>query len=200
MFKNFLVGFVLLCLLAGVVLFAYGKRVVNRMSSPQTDAYVTDSTIIPSNLNWIDFTPTTNKFSVKLPAMPQQGKDRLTDVKTKEQKDYEMYVSKNNDTVFMVSVISFTQSNQDKTEDAILNDVIQDMVASNPANKLENVRHGLIDGHKDVDFVINNDNYVLAGRAIIANKQLYVLSALANNIEATKSPEYNYFLNSFKLK
>lgn len=199
MFKSFLIGFIVLVLLVAIVLYGYGKRVMSNMSSPKVDEYVEETTVVPSDLNWIDYSPNSKKFSAKFPALPRQAKEHLTDIKTKETKEYEIYVNETDGKIFMISVIAALNSAKDQTEDAMLNDLVNNMVAANPSNKLESIRHGLFDGHKDVDFVITNPYFVMKGKAVADNEELYVLTSITRNAGEGKS-EYNYFVNSFKLK
>lgn len=98
----------------------------------------------------------------------------------------------------MISVISFLNVDKMKSDQSVLKNVIDDMVSSNPGNKLEKIQYGTYEDHKDADFLITNKSYAISGRAFVDGNQLYVLSSLSKTPEESKS-EFDYFLRSFKL-
>lgn len=198
MFKGFLTGFIVVVLAIAVILYAYGRKTLSNMSTAKTEAYV-ESTETPSFGNWSEYTPPTKKFTAKFPSSPQHATDKATDAKTKELKQYEMYISESEGKVFMISVISFLNADKaKKDEKAVLKSIVDDMVSSNSSNKLEKLQYGTFEGLNDVDFVIVNKSYAVVGRAFVDENQLYVLSALTKTPEESKR-EFNYFINSFKL-
>ena len=109
-----------------------------------------------------------------------------------------MYISESNGKVFMISVIAFLNKDKVKNEETILKGIVDDMVSSNPGNKLEKIQYGNLDGHKTADFLISNTAYAITGKAFIDGNQLYVLSTLSKTPEEAKS-EFDYFVKSFKL-
>lgn len=197
MFKGFLVGFILVVLLIALLLYVYGKNVLTNIASPKTDAYV-ESTLVPSHDTWIQYTPLSKKFDSKFPATPQHATDRLIDEKTKELKQYEMFISESNGKVFMISVISFLNDDKVKDEETTLKNIIDDMVAAKSGNKLEKIQYGMYEGHKDAEFLITNNAYALTGIAFIDKNQLYVLTSLSSSPKESKN-EFDYFVKSFKL-
>lgn len=198
MFKGFLTGFIILALVITFILYAYGRKTVSQLSSPQTDAYVEKTTIPPEQETWTDYTPPSKKFSARFPLSPQHGTDRSIDSKTQEPKQYEMYVSENGGKVFMISIISFLDTNKKREDDDVLKNVVDDMVSANSGNKLDTIQYGNYEGHKKADFVITNKSFTIAARAFVDGNQLYVLSALAQTPEESKS-EFDHFSKSFKL-
>lgn len=198
MFKGFLTAFIIVILLMGLLLYAYGKKMMSNMTGAKTEAYVDRTTEVSSINHWVDYTPPSKKFSAKFPTSPQHATDRLTDTKTKEHKHYEMFISESNGKVFMISVISFINTDQLKDEEAILKSIIDDMVSSNPSNKLENIQYGSYQGLKDADFLITNNSYAITGLAFINKNQLYVISSLSKTPTETKN-DFEYFVKSFNL-
>ncbi len=201
MIKGLLSGFVILFLAIAMIMFAYGKKTIADMSSAKTDAYVDETVENPALVqkNWIDYTPITKKFHAKFPTLPQHATDKSLDAKTKQPKQYEMYISENHGKVFMISVISFLTSDKVDDEESTLKNIIDDMVAAKPDNKLEKIQFGTYEGLKDANFTIVNDAYTVLGRAFIDKNQLYVLTILSKTAEESKN-EFNYFAQSFKLK
>lgn len=197
MFKGFLTGFIIVVLAIAFILYAYGKRTLSDLSSPQTNAYVENTTIPPST-KWMDYVPPSKKFRAKFPSAPQHALDRSTDTKTKELKEYEMYISENNGKVFMIGVISFLHSSGVEDAEATLKSTVDNMVSSNPGNKLEKIQFGAYEGLKSADFVINNNSYAITGKAFIDRNQLYVISVLSKTPTESKN-EFDYFIKSFKL-
>lgn len=199
MFKGFLTGFIVIVFVIALLLYAYGKKTISNMSTAKTDAFVESTTTTSAIKDWVDYTPPNKKFTSKFPSIPQQALDRSVDVKTKEPKQYEMYVSESGGNIFMISVISFLNADKAKDQEAILRNIINDMVSSNPGNKLEKIEYGSYNGLKDADFVISNKAYAITGRAFVDANQLYVLSALSKTPTESKN-EFDYFIKSFNLK
>jgi hypothetical protein len=198
MTKTFFTAFLFLTLLVALGLYFYGTKTISEMNTPKITEFV-KQTEQPDPVNWIDFHPASNKFQAKFPANPQQATDRALDTKTKEPKQYEMYISEYNGEIYMISVISFPATESIKDEDATIEGIIHDMVASNPGNKLVSVKPGVYRGSKDRDFIITNPDYTITGRTIIEKNHLFVLSALAKTAANSKKDGSDYFLNSFKI-
>lgn len=198
MFKEFLKWFIIIAILLGIVLYIYGQKLMFGMTSTSTENYVDKTLENPSVNHWIPYEPPSKKFSSKFPSPPQHATDRSLDAKTKEPKQYEMYISENNGKVFMISVISFLKGDKSLEGESVLKAVVDDMVASNPGNKLDKIQFGSNDGYKDVDFQITNSAYAINGRAFFAENHLYVLSALSKTPQESQD-EFAYFIKSFKL-
>jgi len=114
------------------------------MTSNSTENYVDKTLENPSVNHWIPYDPPSKKFSSKFPSPPQHATDRSLDAKTKEPKQYEMYISENNGKVFMISVISFLKGDKSLEGESVLKAVVDDMVASNPGNKLDKIQFGYL--------------------------------------------------------
>lgn len=95
MFKGFLTGFIIIVFIIAIILYVYGRKTISGMSTPKTDAYVENTTdTSPSPVKgWVEYIPPSKKFNAKFPSSPQNATDRSTDVRTKELKQYEMYIS-----------------------------------------------------------------------------------------------------------
>lgn len=199
MFKGFLTWFIFIVLAIAFLLYIYGEKMLSNMTSATTEAYVDDS--IKSNpafQNWVDYNPPSKKFTSKFPSSPQHATDKALDSKTKEHKQYEMYISESNGRVFMISVISFLSHDKSNDGENVLKSIVDSMVSSNPGNKLEKIQIGSYQGKKDMDFLITNPSYAISGRALFADNQVYVLSVLSKTVEESKS-DFDYFTKSFKI-
>nr|WP_166157443.1 hypothetical protein [Neochlamydia sp. AcF84]NGY95657.1 hypothetical protein [Neochlamydia sp. AcF84] len=199
MFKSFLVGSIIISLIGAFTLYGYGKNTVDHMFLASKNSYNENSSVSEPILEgWIDYIPASKSFISKFPTLPQHATDRALDSKTKESKQYEMYVSENNDHVFMISVISFLDVNKIRDGEKVLKKVVDDMVVSNPGNRLEKFQQGSLEDIKNVEFLITNESYTIKGHAFLAKNKLYVLSVLSKSV-AEPSAEFEYFFKSFKI-
>jgi hypothetical protein len=199
MFKSFLVGSIIVSLIGAFTLYGYGKNIVDDMFLVSKNSYKENSSVSEPVLEgWIDYIPASKSFASKFPTIPQHATDRALDSKTKESKQYEMYVSENNDHVFMISVISFLDVNKIRDSEKALKNIVDDMVVSNPGNRLEKFQQGSLEDIKNVEFLITNESYTIKGRAFLAKNKLYVLSVLSKSA-ADPSLEFECFFKSFKI-
>lgn len=147
--------------------------------------------------SWRDFRAPDHKFSVMMPAYPQNAKQTMKDTKTKELRKYDMYVAEKEDgSLFMISLIQFPESKE--TPEYIQKSVVNDLLAANPQNQLKSMKIGDYKGKKTLDFSIVNDEMTVEGMAFSDADTLYLLSAIFKN--STYNPEeFKYFINSFDL-
>lgn len=200
MFRGFVTGFIVLVLLIAFILYIYGQKTLSTIFSASQISAPGNTQVLDSSIkNWTDYTPPSKKFNAKFPSSPQHATDRSIDSGTLEPKEYEMYISESEGNVFMISVISFPKKNKLKNEEILLKSIVDDMVASNPNNKLEKIENGLSNDRKNVTFVITNTSYAITGQAFIDSNQLYVLSVLSKTQEDSKK-QFDYFVKSFKLQ
>lgn len=146
---------------------------------------------------WRDFTPSSKKFTVMLPGLPQNAKQSTRDPKTNQMRNYEMYVSEKDDgSIFMISVIQFPESKE--APETLQKTVVNDLLAANPTNQLKNMKIGDYKGRKTLDFTIENNEMTIDGMTFTEGDTLYMLSALFRN-NSYHPEEYQYFLNSFDM-
>lgn len=149
---------------------------------------------------WKEFSPPSNKFKVLFPAVPQHAQEKLQDPNTKENRQYEMYVSEKDDgTIFMISAITMLDNTNPKIDDTVLKNVINDLLASNPKNKVNKIEKGTYKGNSSLEFSIRNDQVNIDGRAFLVGNTLYILTSAAK-IENYHKPEFDLFANSFELQ
>ena len=150
--------------------------------------------------NWHEFSPPNGKFKVLLPTLPQHANEKLEDPKTKEPRQYEMYVSeKDNGTIFMISMITMLDNRNAQINEDILKKVINDLLATNPDSKVKKMDMGSYHEHPAMDFSIENGPVNIDGKAFIIGNTLFLLTSAAKH-ENYQLKEFDFFVNSFRLK
>lgn len=200
MLKGFLSSFIIIVLIIAGILYIYGRKTltdINTEASNQVENTKAADIEPKAMQQWMDYAPPSKKFSAKFPSLPQHAIDRSTDSKTQEPKQYDMYISEAYGKVYMIGVISFLKKEK-KDEEAILKSTVEDMVSSNPSNKLEKIQYDKLDGHKMASFLISNNSYSIQGRAFMDKNELYVLSSITKNPNESQK-DFEYFVSSFKL-
>lgn len=149
--------------------------------------------------SWHEFVSPTGDFSVSFPALPQHAAETLKDPKTKEPRQYDMYVAeKGNGTIFMISVIKLLDSAPAKLQEEMLPSVINDMMSSSPKSRLKTMKMGRYQEYPSIDFSFENEQINVDGKAFISGNTLYLLTSIAK-LADYKRNEFDYFINSFKL-
>lgn len=169
------------------------------------DAYLLMPGTLPKEMavtpyeSWQPFSHPYGKFTVKFPVSPQHAKDRIVDPKTQLVLTYNMYASEQgNGTVFMVNLITMA-SKQGKMSKEIMTDAIHNIVNSNPKNKLIQLQEGTFHQIPDIDFTIQNDPYLIHGKAFLQDQIVYILTVVANSKDFSEK-DMDYFFNSFALQ
>ncbi|ADI38439.1 putative uncharacterized protein [Waddlia chondrophila 2032/99] len=149
--------------------------------------------------NWKEYHSPTEKFKVMLPTIPQQATENIKDPKTGENKNYDMYVSERLDgTIFMISLITFEKMPNHREAERLLGIMMDDMLRSNPSNKLDFKSFGIYHENPALDFAISNDNVNINAKTFMIGKTMYVLTRVSPSEQADPS-EFNFFVNSFEL-
>ena len=153
----------------------------------------------PTYVNWHEFSAPDGAFKVMFPVLPQHAAENIADSKTKEVRTYNMYVAEKNDgTIFMITTITFPQERDPKSTETLLTKAMNDMVESNPKNKLKNMKVNNYQDMKALDFSIENDEISIDGKAFMVHDTLYVLTSLGKNGHYNQR-EFAFFANSFQL-
>lgn len=148
---------------------------------------------------WKDFSSSTGNFKVQFPSLPQHANEILKDPKTKEKKDYDMYVSEgDHGNIYMINVITFMENKHPLNEEVALKGIVNDMLSANPNSTMKRMDMATFQKAKAIDFSIEKDQTTIDGKAFIVGKKLYVLSHVAEN--SKHQPEdFNFFVNTFQL-
>jgi hypothetical protein len=188
-----------------MTIFAILMVVVLFLASNLKDAYkvlpgsTTDELKVVPYSDWNEFIPKTGLFKVRLPSTPQFANETVNIPGTDFKRLYEMYASeKINGAVFMVSVITYPPTFPITNNDELLHEVIDELVSSNPNNRLLETRDVEFQSHPNVDFHMVNKEYDIEGKAFLVDKTMYVLTYVVKNTDYDVK-DYQYFLNSFVL-
>lgn len=149
--------------------------------------------------DWKEFNQTDGTFNALFPALPQHVTDKIEDPITKEPRKYDMYAAADeNGTGFIISTITFPDKVDDKDSDVILRSAVNDVLARNKENKLKMTKAGTFHNSNSLDFALENKQVTVAGKAILHNNILYVLS-MADKTNDFNVDELNFFVNSFHI-
>lgn len=150
--------------------------------------------------NWAEFSPPAGIFKVLMPSKPQHVSDKSNDPKTKMKRIDDVYIAeKKNGSVFMIHFITYQdQQKAFAAEDELLQDLMQDMLSSNPNNKLIDSKPALYKGRRALDFVIENDTFNYDFRTFVSGNTLVVLSGISKKSLHNKK-DFEIFINSFEL-
>lgn len=165
--------------------------------------------VLPANLpasisstsfeDWRQFVSDHKKFKVLMPNMPHHATESLNDPKTQDKRIYDIYVSeKSNGTIFMISLITYPEDKETSDPAKLLKSIVDEMIASNPNNKLLSSRELSYLNNKAVDFSVENADVHMDSRAFVKGNTLYVLSYIAKIGDYNPS-EYEHFIDSFNL-
>lgn len=153
--------------------------------------------------NWHEFTAPSGTFKVLFPALPQHATENINDPETKDNRKYDMYVSeKENGSTFMITLITFTGASVStpSEREGLLKEMMKDMVAANPNNKLIHSESGTYKGHPSLDFILNSGEITIDAKTFIVGDTLYVLSRIEKQEKDNQSrDEFLFFVNSFEL-
>lgn len=147
---------------------------------------------------WHEFNSPTAQFKVLFPTLPQHATDTIDDPKTKQSREYDMYVAeKDNGTIFMISIIKMMNKDV-KIDENALTAVMDDILVANPQSKLKTMQVGTYQSHPALDFSIENDQVNIDGKAFLEGNTLYLLTSAAKLPNYHKN-EFDFFVNSFQL-
>lgn len=193
--KQLSIGVVLLVVIACFLILRYTTNSYD--SSSPASSSVDGQTSVK---DWVDFTAPTGKFNVKLPTFPQHATENLIDSKTKEIKNYNMYVAQqSNGTTYMISLTTYPNAKETlEKEEEELETIVNDLVVANPNNKIKNMHPSTFQNVKSIDFSIESGEMTIDGKAFRQNKTLYMLTMVANKTNYSEK-DSNFFINSFKL-
>ena len=204
MSRPLLILIVLIAILASFFVF---KNVKNSNDNLPVGIHPIPSTTVPTAQGagfefekWHEFTAPDGNFQVLLPSLPQHATDKIQDQKTKELRKFDMFVSTKNDgTVFMISMITFPSKIDEKAYDEVLANIVNDMLTKNKDNKLRMKEINNFHDIKALDFAIDNNGITIGGKAFIRQNTLYVLSMIVQGDNFNKQ-EFDFFVNSFDIK
>lgn len=148
---------------------------------------------------WKEYTSPSEAFTVLFPTLPQHATESIKDPKTGHIRNYDMYVSERMDgTIFMISLITFQQMQSNQDTQAMLLNMMNDMVASNSENVLKADQPGKYLGYPSLDFTLSNNEHNIDAKTFMINNTMFVLTRITNEKNYNTS-EFTFFLNSFEV-
>lgn len=150
--------------------------------------------------SWMDYSLTSNPFSVKFPVLPQHISEKAIDPKSNQLLTYEVYASETlNGNIYFINLTTYpkdvlSKENKEKT----LLTVMQDILAKNSDNHLVDMQKGNFLGYDSLDFEISSPDKNILGKTFVVGDTLYVLSGFIKH-EPEKKEEYDFFIHSFSL-
>lgn len=149
--------------------------------------------------NWQEFAPSSGAFKVLVPSTPQHVSDKTNDPKTKSARRDDVYIAeKKNGNVLMIHMITYEDQREAQgAEEDLLQNFMNDMLASNPQNKLVNSTPALYKGKKSLDFVIENETFNYDVRAFLHKNTVVVLSSVSRK-PFHDIKDFEFFINSFE--
>ncbi|MCE2983890.1 MAG: hypothetical protein LW832_10045 [Parachlamydia sp.] len=154
---------------------------------------------VPRQADWNEFTPENNTFKALFPANPQFVKETVAVPGTDMKRLYEIYASENlQGSVYMVSVITYPPNYKVVNANELLNEVMEELVASSPDNHLLESRDAEFKKQPAVDFHMVNKDYDIEGKTFLLNKTVYVLTYVVKNTDFNRQ-DYQLFIDNFSV-
>lgn len=184
-----------------IAIFLSVKMTQTPSSIPQTistNGNLSTAPVMIEADTWRDFTAPSGKFKVSMPSLPQQAAQRIEDPKTKGPRNYDMYLSEDNQgSLYLISIITMLDNPNAKIDDAVMTTVINDLLAKNPDSKVKKMEAVKFKDFPAMDFSIESNQVNIDGRAFLAGNTLYVLTYAAqpNNYN---EKNFKTFTNSFQ--
>lgn len=194
MYKTIIMG-IFIALMVGVIFLATNLKDAYKVLPGSTTPILNAD----PHASWREFSPQSGSFKVLFPAVPQFAKEAVNIPNTDKKRRYEMYASETiNGTVFMVSVITYPQDYDTTSKAQTIQSVIDELVASDPANHLLESRDTVFLDFPAMDFHMVNKEFDIEGKSFMNDKTVYVLTYVARNNDYDQK-DYDYFINSFHL-
>lgn len=148
--------------------------------------------------SWREYHSSVGSFKVLFPAYPQHAHEVVPVPNTEFILEYNIYVAEPDETSsYMVSLITYPDALDVSRAENILQTVMNEMLNSNPLNRLTDVKMSEWNGNPQLEFVIENNELGILNRAIMIGHTLYLLTATYTNQSNAKG-DYDRFVESFE--
>lgn len=146
---------------------------------------------------WQIFYSDRDKFEARFPAYPKYSAERINGNHNDEKREYGVYeVLQNDNTLFMITVISYFNEKSIPSPELILEQVVMEIVGSDKDNRLINMSKLNLEKNPAVDFFVEKADLRMGYRAISNESTLYLLMYMAPKMLFSDF-DYFYFLDSF---
>jgi hypothetical protein len=148
---------------------------------------------------WHEFSDPNGKFTVMFPTLPQHATENVNVASEGDRRKYEMYVAEKDDgTIFMISLITFSNPDATKDKDGLMRTMMNDMMASNPNNELKDMKTSKFKEYDALDYSFANSETRVDAKSFIIDDTLYMLTRVVKT-QLYNPDEFNFFVNSFDL-
>lgn len=184
---------ILLVLVFGIPLATYFFVSTPSLPDPR-------STEISQYAQWIQFTPKSQVFTVKVPTPFQEFNETMPLPSSNNVIRYNMYVTQSQaGTTFMITVIEYPYSLNVNDQQKALDNIIKEMIAGNANNTLiYNTQTSFLQ-FASKDFMLSNPQGFIRVRAFIKDNMIFILS-VADRTDEQVEKYFQQFVNSFTLK
>lgn len=193
-----LIGIVIV-ILVGFLVFHYAKETNQNSSLNTKEPLVSSSVSSEIDLHkWRQFSPSSGKFKVMLPGIPQHVTEMIKDSKSLESRKYDTYATgEENGPMFMLSTIVLKEPiNLPETEE-VLKKMLQEILARNENNNLKTMKFSNFHNLRALDFSMANGELLIAGKIFAHNNTIYILS-MVNKSDIFNPRELSFFIDSFE--
>lgn len=186
-------------LISAAVLLVGVLMVFNVKNNPGVVAEGLSRQSTTNNMVWPEFISQGGEFIVRMPELPQHLQDAVNISHTDKKRKYEIYVSEKKDgSIFMIYRITYPEDFNTSNSQVILADVINEIITTNPNNRIIKNEETFYADYAARNFEIDNKDFTVEGLAFMDDKVVYVLT-YATGDEIVNKSEYQYFIESFHL-
>jgi hypothetical protein len=152
-----------------------------------------------TQFNWTNYPFKDSGFSVDFPKKPEKVEQSIDVPKSNLKIHYETYLSEPSDhVVFVVSVWNYPSKIDMSKPEVNLQDGFSGMLSALPGSEVKDMKMGTLDGFKDLEFLVKNEDIYFQGKLILVYNTLYQVFTVYKNTE-DMSKNYSHFIDSFKL-
>ena len=149
---------------------------------------------------WLLFTPAHKSFEVLMPRHPRAMAHTVNNSINHSRRHYNLYVAEELDaSLFIVQEVIFSNKEPGGLPFALVNEMIEETLASNPSNMLLFKEELQYKEYPAIKFSIENDNDLIVGMGFIDNEALYLLTRLSMKRNKNEKA-FEYFIDNFKLR
>lgn len=144
---------------------------------------------------WSFYTAPNGSFTVLFPAEPKITQKNLKN----PTRHYDVFVSNESDqSIYTVTVITYESKTLSETPQRLMKALVDELISSNPDNKLLLMGEGIYRGYPALEFSLQNNGAQMDARAFAVGNTLYVLGYRAF-AERYRRAEFDYFSESFEI-
>jgi hypothetical protein len=149
---------------------------------------------------WITYRSPNGLFEVSLPAPPQHVSEAGLLAGAAKDVKYDVFLSQGKDgTAFMISTITYPTPFAEDQKQAVLDNVVKEVLSANPQNKLLSQEPRTLQAFPALEFTVNSKDYMSRSIAILAQEVLFVLTVMEKNPHHLDE-DFQVFVNSLKIK